>query len=96
MLFRSIKNKNSLSIEVYDQDAEEMTLIAKIPLNETRDAYFSAKGNATNLALTDVDSDGALEIVAPTYDDQMIPRLNIFKYNPETKSFDRVTAPPQF
>ncbi|HEX7674728.1 MAG TPA: hypothetical protein VF412_11190 [Bdellovibrio sp.] len=89
-----IKNKEGLSLEVYDMDGTEgMTLITKIPLAESRDGYFALQGNATNLALTDVDSDGAMEIVAPTYDDQMVPRLNIFKYNPDTKNFDRVSAP---
>ncbi|KHD88522.1 MAG: hypothetical protein OM95_08405 [Bdellovibrio sp. ArHS] len=92
-----IQSKNSLSVEVFSQgDGGELTLIAKLPLFEARDGYFLYKGNATNLALTDVDKDGSLEIVAPTYDDQMVPRLNIFRYNPNTKSFDRVTAPEGF
>lgn len=89
-----IKGHNSLTLEIYDMDGQEGTaLLAKIPLAESRDGYFSLQGNATNLALTDVDSDGEMEIVAPTYDDQMVPRLNILKYNRTTKSFDRVTAP---
>lgn len=92
-----IKSKNNLSLEVFATDTPEgMTLLAKIPLYETRDGYFLLQGNATNLALTDVDKDGTVEIVAPTYDDQMVPRLNIFRYNPATKSFDRVSAPENF
>ena len=89
-----IKTEEGLSLEIYSVDKTEgMTLMAKIPLSEKRDGYFSLKGNATNLALTDVDQDGAMEIVAPTYDDQMVPRLNIFKYNAESKHFERVNAP---
>lgn len=89
-----IKSHNSLTLEIYDLDgADGMTLIAKIPLAESRDGFFALNGNATNLALTDVDSDGEMEIAAPTYDDQLVPRLNIFKYNHSTKSFDKVTAP---
>lgn len=92
-----IKSKGNLSLEVYSIDnANEMHLLSRLPLFETRDGYFLVQGNATNLALTDVDKDGNLEIVAPTYDDQMVPRLNIFKYNPNTKSFDRVSAPDDF
>ncbi|QDK36216.1 hypothetical protein [Bdellovibrio sp. NC01] len=91
-----IKSANQITLEVYDMDGPEgMTIIARIPLNESRDGYFALQGNATNLALTDVDSDGEMEIVAPTYDDQMVPRLNIFKYNRATKGFDRVTAPTE-
>lgn len=92
-----IKNNTGISLEVYFLNQDEgMVLMAKLPLYETRDGYFLLQGNATNLALTDVDKDGNPEIVAPTYDEQMVPRLNIFKFNPGTKSFDRMTAPKDF
>lgn len=89
-----IKNKNTISLEIYS--TESMTLMAKVPLMEVSDGYFFVKGNATNLALTDVDKDEVSEIVVPTYDDKMVPRLNIFKFNPATQSFDRVNAPEAF
>lgn len=89
-----IKSEEGLSLEVYSSEADgSLNLMAKIPLSEKRDGYFSLNGNATNLALTDIDKDGQMEIAAPTYDDQMVPRLNIFKYNPDSKQFDRVNAP---
>ena len=89
-----IRAKETLSLEVYSEDkGQENTLLAKIPLYENKDAYFVVNGNATNLALTDVDKDDLMEIVAPTYNEQMVPRLNIFKYNRESKNFDRVNAP---
>ncbi len=89
-----IQSKNFLELEVYNMDAKDgMTLMAKIPLAETRDGYFSLKGNSTNLALTDFDGDGSQEIVAPTFDDQMVPRLNIFKYNSATHGFDKLSSP---
>lgn len=92
-----IKNKNTLSLEIYATDENQaLILMAKLPLFETRDGYFLLQGNATNLALTDMDKDGNPEIVAPTYDEQMVPRLNIFKFNPDTKGFDRMTAPENF
>lgn len=91
-----IQSRNSLSVEIYSSSDEGLTLMAKLPLYEARDGFVLVQGNATNLALTDVDKDGVLEIVAPTYDDQMVPRLNIFRYNPNTKSFDRATAPEGF
>ncbi|UYL10428.1 hypothetical protein B9G69_007525 [Bdellovibrio sp. SKB1291214] len=90
-----IHSKNFLELEVYKTDADGggMAMIAKIPLSENRDGYFSLKGNSTNLALTDYDGDGTLEIVAPTFDDQMVPRLNIFKYNSTTHGFDKMSSP---
>ncbi|MNJ93506.1 hypothetical protein D3C87_111880 [compost metagenome] len=88
------RSSEGLALEIYsDSDADGLVLIAKINLGEKRDGYVSVQGNATNLALVDVDYDGLMEIVAPTYDDQMVPRLNIFKYNPNTRHFDRVNAP---
>lgn len=91
-----IRSGNSLLLEVYDDTPEGLTIMARLPLYETRDGFVLLQGSATNLALSDVDKDGTLEIVAPTYDDQMIPRLNVFRYNPATKSFDRATAPDNF
>jgi len=88
-----IKSQGELSIEIFEQHTEGLQLMVRLPLDESRDGYFSLQGNATNLALTDVDGDGIMEIVAPTYDDQMVPRLNIFKFNSESKSFERVNSP---
>jgi hypothetical protein len=90
-----IQMRDTLVLEVYNvEKPEESTLMARIVLPEKRDAYFQLKGNATNLGLADVDNDGTLEIIAPAFDDQMIARLNIYKYNSGTHSFDRLNAPP--
>lgn len=90
-----IQTRDNLVLEVYaDEATGESRLFSRIVLPERRDAYFQLKGNATNLALADVDGDGSLEIVAPTFDEQMVARLNIYKLNPDTHSFDRVNAPP--
>lgn len=89
-----IKQGENLFLEVYKRDTEgNLVPLSKLLLNESRDGHFILNGNATNLALTDVDQNGDLEIVAPTYDEQLIPRLNIFKFNPESETFDRVNAP---
>lgn len=92
-----IKSGGHLSLEVYSEEENgSLALMTKLPLFEARDGHFLLQGNATNLALTDVDKDGNLEIVAPTYDEQMVPRLNIFRFNPESKAFDRASAPAGF
>ena len=53
---------------------------------------FDLKGNTTNLAIMDVDHDGVLELLAPAYDDNLIPRLNIYKYSPQDRSFTRMES----
>lgn len=92
-----IQTRDSLILEIYNDDEPgNSTLMARIPLPEKRDAYFQLKGNATNLALADIDNDGNLEIIAPAFDEQMVARMNIYKYNSATRSFTRVdsTTPP--
>lgn len=92
-----ISEGGQLGLEIYttpDEDGNPR-LIQKIPLNETRDGYVNFQGNATNLALSDTDHDGAMDILAPTFDDQMTPRLNIFRYNQSLQTFERATAPAE-
>ncbi len=90
-----IQIRDRLVLEVYNtENPEAVTLMARIVLPEKRDAYFQLKGNATNLGLADVDNDGILEIIAPAFDDQMQARLNIYKFNLATRSFDRMNTPP--
>lgn len=85
-----IKDRDSLVVEVYDsKEGAETRMIARIVLPESRDGYFQFQGNATNLAMSDTDGDGLMDIIAPTFDDQMVARLNIYKYNKETGGFDR-------
>lgn len=87
-----IKRGGKLSVEVYEVNSSGNVLLTKLSLFEARDGFVSLKGSATNLALADLDKDGVQEIVAPTYDDQMVPRLNIFKFNESSKTFDRAQS----
>lgn len=91
-----VRDAGGLSVEIYssEPDPQNPHLVNRFELGEKRDAFFSFRGNATNLALTDVDGDGSLEVVAPAYDDQMVARLNIFKFNPAIRSFERMQSPP--
>lgn len=92
-----IKVGNEINLEIFKHGEENsLELFAKIPLFNAKDAYLEVQGNATNLSLTDIDKNGVMEIVAPTYDDQMVPRLNIFEYNPNSDSFDRMNAPDDY
>ena len=92
-----IKEGSKLTVELYSPDEEgNLTLLNRTPLYDSRDGYLHVRDSATNLAIMDVDKDGVNEVIAPTYDDQMVPRLNIFKYNSDSNSLDRVAAPEDF
>lgn len=91
-----IREAGQLIIEVYasPDDTGSPNLLQRLPLPETRDGYFNFMGNATNLALSDTDGDGAMDILAPTFDDQMTPRLNVFKFIRTLGVFERAIPPP--
>lgn len=90
-----ISEGGGLLLEVYTSldESGSPNLLQRIPLNETRDGYFSFMGNATNLALSDADRDGAMDILAPTFDDQTTARLNVFRFNRAMNTFERIIPP---
>ena len=81
-----IMEGDQMHVEVY----KNQEFLAKIPLSDKKDAFFNFLGSATNLAVNDFDQDGDLEILVPTYDGTMTPRLNIYKYNKDSNGFDRI------
>jgi hypothetical protein len=87
-----VKTADSLALEIFEKEADSSKLkfVKRIVLPEKRDAYFNFRGNATNLIVTDVDNDGTLEIVAPTFDENLMPRLNVYKFDPERHDFIRM------
>lgn len=91
-----VKTRSDLLIEVYSQNVQktESALRARIILPERNDGFFEFRGSPTNLALVDINHDGILEIAAPTFDENMIPRLHIYRYDPEAQVF--VMVGPDF
>ncbi len=87
-----VQTADTLALEIfeYEADSQKLKFSKRIVLPEKRDAYFNFRGNATNLVLTDVDGDNTLEIVAPTFDENLVPRLNVYKYDPERHDFVRL------
>lgn len=91
-----ILEDGGLALEIYtapDSDGNP-NLLQRIVMDETRDGYFSFMGNATNLALSDTDSDGAMDILAPTFDNQMTARLHVYRFNRALGTFEKVIPPP--
>jgi hypothetical protein len=87
-----VKTADTLSVEIYDWNLQKTgtQFRSRIILPEKRDAFMNFRDNAVNLALADVDNDGNLEIIAPTFDENLIPRLNVYKYQESTQSFERM------
>jgi len=89
---------DSLALEFYRVTAAEppnkanILFESRVVLPEKRDAYINFRGREANLILADVDNDGTLEVIAPTFDENLIPRLNVYKLEPQSNTFLKVRA----
>ncbi|HEX4925253.1 MAG TPA: hypothetical protein VFV50_14260, partial [Bdellovibrionales bacterium] len=86
-----IKTRDGLSIEVYR--ASNYDLVQRIHLDQKKDGFFTFRGEAANLVLTDVDGDDVPEIVAPGYDQNLTAQLNVYRYDPDSQLFHRMMNP---
>ncbi|HVK62497.1 MAG TPA: hypothetical protein VM432_13145 [Bdellovibrionales bacterium] len=86
-----VKTRDSLALEIYENGVDgDQRLIEKIIIPDAKDGYFSFDNQTTNLAIDDVDGDGRMEIIAPSFDRNLIGRLNVYNFDPEAKSFQRI------
>lgn len=83
-----VKTRDNIYLEIFEIIADQApALIERIQLPDSRDAFFNFNGQATNLAIDDVNGDGRPEILAPTFDRNLVGRLNIFEYNDSSQAF---------
>lgn len=81
-----VRNDTGLYLELYDSQQ----ILSRVKLPHRQDGYFTFGGAVTNLAIDDIDGDKMPEVLAPTYDDELSPHLNAFKYNPTLKNLEPV------
>lgn len=85
-----VKTRDSLSLEIFETVGNgQQKLVEKIALADSRDGFFDFNGQATNLAIDDINGDGRPEILAPTFDNNMVGRLNVYNFDPESNSFQK-------
>lgn len=83
-----IKSGTTVSIEIYKLTASaDYALMALFEIPDARDVYYDINSAPTNLFLAHLDSDGTQEIVVPTMGRNLESKLNIIKFNAQTKSF---------
>lgn len=86
-----VKTRDNIYLEIFENIVNEAPrLVERIELADTRDAFFNFDGQATNLAIEDIDGDGKPEILAPTFDRNLTGRLNVFHYDETTRDFQKV------
>ncbi|MCC7404755.1 MAG: hypothetical protein IT288_10190 [Bdellovibrionales bacterium] len=90
-----VRTHEGLFVEVYGQnEGEARPLIDRIRLPDRRDAFFSFSGRTSNLFLHDVSGDGVPEIIAPSFDDDLIAHLNVFRLNQGSQKLENVPGQP--
>jgi hypothetical protein len=83
------RSSQGIFVEVHHvKEGASPSLIDRILLPDKHDGLFNYGNQITRLAIADVDKDGQLELLAPTFDNQLVPHLNVFHYNPATKRFE--------
>ena len=93
-----LRTHDGIFIEVYGgRQRHHLSLVDRILLPDKKDGYFHIQSHlryqsrlhkeASNLALKDLNGDQVLEIIAPTFDNQLNARLNIYSYNKKTQQF---------
>ena len=95
-LILKIKNESGLQIEIYEKpkDGSAQTFKQMFELLQDTDAYITIDKNSTNLALSDVNQDGQMEILAPSVDRNGNLRLNSFHFNNQFNTFEPLQETP--
>lgn len=89
------RTDEGLFVEILKMDANGgSTIIDRILLPDKHDGLFNYQGHVTRLAIADVDGDGKMELLAPSFDNQLVPHLNVFRYNPGIQRFEPFQPPP--
>lgn len=68
-------------------------LVERLSLPDKHDGLFNLHGHVSRLAIADIDQDGRMELLAPSFDNQLVPHLNVFRYNPAVQHFELVQPP---
>lgn len=87
-----IKEGPKIWLEIYyqmpnDKNKTTSELHTRLDLRGEFDGHVLIMERATNLAISNIDRDNELEILAPTYSRGMTPILNIYKYDPILEEF---------
>lgn len=89
-----IRTESGVDIEIYEKDPTTFAekLKQKFSFIDDKDAFLMVDGNSVSLALSDVDKNGVMDIVAPTVDQYGLSRLNVFKYDQDLNQFSQTVA----
>ncbi|MBE8221618.1 MAG: hypothetical protein HAW60_02695 [Bdellovibrionales bacterium] len=77
-----IKTHEGLFLEVYSaQKTNAQSFLSRVKLKDPHDGYFQFATQSSNLALSDINDDGVLDIIAVSFDKNQKGHLNIYNFN---------------
>jgi hypothetical protein len=85
-----ISAKKNLWIEIYDLNFSE-DRVAEFKLPIKTDGRMFINNRASSLFASDLDGDQILEVIVPTFDLELNPRIYAYRYNPITDKFSEIS-----
>ena len=62
-------------------------LVTRVEIPRAKDGFFDHRGQAVQLAVVDLDGDGKMELLSPTFNENLQASLNPYHYSIEAKAF---------
>jgi hypothetical protein len=88
--FVKLRFQNDIILEIYDEKISPRQLLNSFTFENAKDGYFQLKGDSTNMGLVDIDNDQILELIVPVFDQNLVARLNVFKFNLDSQKFEKI------
>jgi hypothetical protein len=89
-----VRNSDGIYVEILKMLPNGDThTVDRILLPDKHDGMFNYHGHVTKLAIADIDNDGKMELLIPTFDAQLVPHLNVFRFNSMMNKFEPFQPP---
>ncbi len=82
------KTLTGIILEFYSQYANGYhSLISRVEIPNVQNGFFDHRGQAVQLAVVDLDGDGKMELISPTFNETLLASLNPYHYSQEEEAF---------
>ena len=84
-----LKTQKGIELEFYSEiqgGARQLISRVEIP-GAVQDGFFDHRGQAVQLAVVDLDGDGTMELLSPSFSENMLAYLNPYKYSSKAGGF---------